>query len=85
MQVDRTRLYRVGTVAELIDVSKSTVYRAIDSGALDVLRIGKTLRVPGTALARWLEACGHVDASVSRASTRDVVDAADVIAQAVTR
>ncbi len=82
MQVDRTRLYRVGTVAELVDVSKSTVYRAIDSGALDVLRIGKTLRVPGTALARWLEACGHVDASA--ACTTDQ-GAADVVTQAVAR
>lgn len=85
MQVDRTRLYRVGTVAELVDVSKSTVYRAIDSGALDVLRIGKTLRVPGTALARWLEACGHADAAEGRESEQDVVCAADVITKAVAR
>ncbi len=85
MQVDRTRLYRVGTVAELIDVSKSTVYRAIDSGALDVLRIGKTLRVPGTALARWLEACGHIDESAARTTDQGAVDAADVVTRAVAR
>ena len=60
MQVDRTRLYRVRAVAELVDVSLSTVYRAIETGELDVLRIGKALRVPGPALARWLDACGQV-------------------------
>ncbi len=66
MQVDRARLYRVSTIAERLDVSLSTVYRAIDSGALDVLRIGKALRVPGTALARWLDACGMPQATMPR-------------------
>lgn len=58
MQVDRQRLYRVRAVAELVDVSMSTVYRAIENGQLDVLRIGKALRVPGPALAQWLTSCG---------------------------
>lgn len=59
MQVDRTRMYRVSTVAELLDVSPSTVYRAIESGALDALRIGSAVRVPGEALAGWLEQCAQ--------------------------
>lgn len=58
MQIDDGQLYRVRTVAQLMDVSRSTVYRAIESGQLDVLRIGKALRVPGTAFARWWNACG---------------------------
>ncbi|WP_368667367.1 helix-turn-helix domain-containing protein [Pseudonocardia sp. EV170527-09] len=56
MQVDRTRMYRVRAVAEMLDLSLSTVYRAIESGELDVLRFGTAVRVPGDALAAWLEA-----------------------------
>ena len=70
MHVDRTRLYRVRAVADLVDVSLSTVYRAIENGQLDVLRIGKALRVPGTALSRWLDACGDVDAGVGQDEVR---------------
>ena len=80
MQVDRTRMYRVSAVAKALDVSKSTVYRAIESGALDALRIGSALRVPGTAIAVWLDECGqaayehHVLAGES-AGDLDAVDA----------
>lgn len=45
--------YRVKQVAELLDVHVSTVYRAIESGALGALRIGRGrggLRVPAVAL-----------------------------------
>jgi excisionase family DNA binding protein len=57
MQVDRTRMYRVSDVAELLDVSKSTVYRAIEAGDLDALRIGSAVRIPGASLAGWLDQC----------------------------
>ena len=70
MHVDSTRLYRVKNVADLVDVSLSTVYRAIESGQLDALRIGTAVRVPGTALARWLDACGHTDAVAGRDEVR---------------
>ena len=66
MQVDRSQLYRVRAVAELVDVSLSTVYRAIEYGHLDVLRIGKALRVPGPALAQWLNSCGYAAAAPGR-------------------
>ena len=66
MQVDRTRMYRVSAVAEALDVSPSTVYRAIESGALEALRIGSSLRVPGEALADWLAVCaGQVEVVVA--------------------
>ncbi|OLT21695.1 hypothetical protein BJF78_34115 [Pseudonocardia sp. CNS-139] len=58
MQVDRTRVYKVSAVAELLDLSKSTIYRAIESGELSAMRIGATVRIPGQALASWLEHCG---------------------------
>ncbi len=85
MQVDRTRMYRVNAVAELVDVSVSTVYRAIESGALDVLRIGKALRVPGPALAAWLEQCAqdgyatHVLAGIPADDVEDDTTAAGAV------
>lgn len=62
MRVDRTRLYRVRAVAEMVDVSLSTIYREIERGALDVVRVGTAVRVPGPALDRWLRACGYAEA-----------------------
>lgn len=61
MHVDRTRLYRVKAVAEMVDVSLSTIYREVERGALDVVRVGKAVRVPGSALDRWLRACGYAE------------------------
>ncbi|WP_224390287.1 helix-turn-helix domain-containing protein [Pseudonocardia sp. ICBG1293] len=55
MNIDRGRMYRVSAVADMLDVSPSTVYRAVESGALPVLRFGKAVRVPGHALAAWLD------------------------------
>lgn len=60
MQVERTRLYRVRAVAELLDVSVATVYRAVESRSLRALRIGTgggAVRVPGSAIAEYVEAC----------------------------
>jgi excisionase family DNA binding protein len=59
MHVDRTRMYRVSAVAKALDVSPSTVYRAIESGDLDALRIGSAVRIRGTALAAWLHRCAN--------------------------
>lgn len=58
MKIDESRMYRVSVVAELLDVSPSTVYRAIEAGTLPALRIGSTVRVHGSALAGWLNAAG---------------------------
>lgn len=59
MNIDKGRMYRVSAVAEMLDVSLSTVYRAVESGDLPVLRFGKAMRVPGQALATWLETRIH--------------------------
>ena len=52
MQIDRTRMYRVKAVADMADVSVFTVYRAIESGGLEALRIGTAVRVPGVGTRR---------------------------------
>jgi excisionase family DNA binding protein len=60
MQVESTRMYRVREVAEHFDVSVTTIYRAIESGQLDALKLGTgkgTLRVTGAAVAAYEQAC----------------------------
>ncbi|MEV0066672.1 helix-turn-helix domain-containing protein [Amycolatopsis sp. NPDC050768] len=74
MQVERTRLYRVKTVAESFDVSVATIYRAVESGALRAIRLGTgkgAVRIPGAAIENYLAACE------SAAATRGVGDASD--------
>lgn len=62
MQVEGTRMYRVREIAGLVDMSPSTVYRAIAAGALDASRFGSAVRVPGSAVAAWLAACASASA-----------------------
>ena len=60
MQVEGTRMYRVRDVAEHFDVSVATIYRAIEAGQLDALKLGTgkgTLRVTGAAVAAYARAC----------------------------
>ncbi len=61
MQVEGTpRYYRVKAVAEIYDVSPSTIYRAIEAGHLDAYRIGTgkgAIRIPEWALGAFLESC----------------------------
>jgi excisionase family DNA binding protein len=60
MQFESTRMYRVREVAEHFDVSVTTIYRAIESGQLDALKLGTgkgTLRVSGAAVAAYEQAC----------------------------
>jgi excisionase family DNA binding protein len=62
MQTQGTRMYRVRAVAEMYDVSVSTIYRAIESGQLTALKIGAgkgALRIPEYALAAFEETCAH--------------------------
>ncbi|MBP2321543.1 excisionase family DNA binding protein [Kibdelosporangium banguiense] len=62
MQIEDNRVYRVKAVAEMLDVSPSTIYRAIESGQLDAYKIGTgkgTLRIPGRAISAYLDECGQ--------------------------
>ncbi|WP_329054073.1 helix-turn-helix domain-containing protein [Amycolatopsis sp. NBC_01488] len=55
-------MFRVKAVAELLDVSRSTVYRAIEAGELDVLKVGAgrgAIRIPGTAVNVYLNTCAE--------------------------
>jgi excisionase family DNA binding protein len=62
MQSQVTRLYRVKAVAEMFDVSPSTIYRAIEAGKLEALKIGVgtargSVRIPEWALRPFEDAC----------------------------
>lgn len=58
---DAPLFYRVAQVAAQLNVHRTTVYRAIDSGALRAVRFGQGrggLRIPAAALADYLSAAG---------------------------
>lgn len=62
MQIEDTRMYRVKAVAEMFDVSVSTIYRAIESGQLDALKIGTgkgSLRIPESSISVFYETCAE--------------------------
>jgi excisionase family DNA binding protein len=46
------QLLTVREVAAILRVSRATVYRLVQTGALPVLRISNSIRVPAAALAR---------------------------------
>jgi len=61
MQVNGTRMLRVKAVAEMFDVSPQTIYRAIESGKLDALKLGsgRAVRIPEYALRAFINDCGE--------------------------
>lgn len=65
MQFESTRMYRVKAVADALDVSVATIYRAVESGKLDAFKIGTgkgAIRIPGYAIPAYLEDCARAAA-----------------------
>jgi len=50
-----SRLISTAEAARLLGVSRSTVYRLLKAGALVSVRVGRSRRIPVTALARYLD------------------------------
>ncbi len=50
------RFMTVSEVADVMRVSKMTVYRLIHAGELPAIRVGKSFRVPQAAVDKLLEA-----------------------------
>jgi excisionase family DNA binding protein len=71
MQFEGNRMYRVKAVAETLDVSVNTIYRAIDTGLLDALKIGGAVRIPGSALHTYLENCTQSSYEAVAAAQRE--------------
>jgi excisionase family DNA binding protein len=62
MQVKGTRLFRVKAVADMFDVSVSTIYRAIDAGQLFALKVGSgkgAVRIPESAITAFEKSCAY--------------------------
>ncbi|WP_066465945.1 helix-turn-helix domain-containing protein [Sanguibacter suarezii] len=55
-QAPRVQFLTVSEVAEVMRVSKMTVYRLVHSGELPAVRVGKSFRVPQDALTSYLAA-----------------------------
>lgn len=51
---DQELLLRVEVAAERLAVSRATLYRLIQRGELPTIRIGSAVRVPVSAIERWL-------------------------------
>ena len=59
MQEQVTRYYRVKAVAERYDVSPATIYRAIEAGKLDAIKIGNAVRISSSAIAAFEESAAE--------------------------
>jgi excisionase family DNA binding protein len=66
--------YWVAEVAVALDVSKSTIYKAVESGELAALRFGNTrkgtIRVPHGALVQYVAACAAAAVTRPGASSK---------------
>ncbi len=54
-ELSDVRFLTVAEVAELMRVSKMTVYRLVHSGELPAVRFGRSYRLPETAVAEALQ------------------------------
>lgn len=57
----------VSEVADMMRVSKMTVYRLIHSGEMPAIRVGKSFRVPESAVGQLINAglSDHIDDRVA--------------------
>ena len=55
-QLAEVRFVTVAEVASLMRVSKMTVYRLVHSGELPAVRVGRSFRVPESAVHDYLQA-----------------------------
>ena len=53
-QQPRVRFLTVAEVADVMRVSKMTVYRLVHSGEMSAVRVGRSYRVPQDALEQYL-------------------------------
>jgi excisionase family DNA binding protein len=75
--VGRTRFLTVLEVAEVMRVSKMTVYRLLHSGELPGVRVGRSFRVPQEALEAFLRSSATVVAALQDAESGASGDSAE--------
>lgn len=55
-EVEAPLLLRAEEAAKLLSLGRSTVFQMMATGELPCVRIGRAVRVPRTALERWVRA-----------------------------
>jgi len=60
-QQPRVRFLTVAEVADVMRISKMTVYRLVHSGEMPAVRVGHSYRVPQDALEQYLST-SHIEA-----------------------
>ena len=55
MQIE-AQFLTIGDFCQLFRVSRSTLYRQINAGALPVLKIGRSTRIEARAARQWAQA-----------------------------
>ena len=48
-------LYRISEAADILGISRSTLYRLIASGELSAIRVGTAPRIPAKMLERFVD------------------------------
>lgn len=66
-QLPDVRFLTVAEVADIMRVSKMTVYRLVHSGDLPAVRFGRSYRVPETAVTAALEQPYNADQRIADA------------------
>ena len=58
---ERLRLFKIHEVCEMLNLSRSAVYRLSNSGELPSVRIGKSVRVTGEAIDSFVKSLTSID------------------------
>ncbi len=54
--VTEKSFYTVNDVANILDVSRKSVYRLVGEGCFNIVRIGTTIRISKHSFEEWLKA-----------------------------
>jgi excisionase family DNA binding protein len=60
--VQEPKFFTVAEVAAIMRVSKMTVYRLVHAGDMPAIRVGRSYRVPESAVTDFLKGAFHVSA-----------------------
>lgn len=66
----RVRYLTVVEVADLMRVSRMTVYRLVHAGELPAVRVGRSFRVPQDALDAYLRSSATIEPELGREDRR---------------
>jgi excisionase family DNA binding protein len=59
--VPQRLVLRIPEVMTMLGLGRTKIYELIGSGDLPVIRVGKAVRIPVTALEKWVEERQHQD------------------------